>query len=307
MYIWWAGPIGEGRYLWQHMIRSMTGFGRAEGVVHDRKVTVEVRSLNSKQLDLFLKLPSILRERENDIRQRVGEQVVRGKAEVFIGSEGLHTAKRTTFDSELVRAYYDELKAMRDRVDPQATTDLFAQVLRLPDVVNTPTERLSDEEWAAVFVLVDQAVLAFGAFRAAEGERLRTELSARVGNISRLLGDVEGADQARSDRTRERLLGKLTELGTKVDMDRFEQELIFYLEKMDMTEEKVRLRSHCAYFHETMGHAEPQGRKLGFIAQEMGREINTLGSKANDAAIQQMVVLMKDELEKVKEQVLNVL
>lgn len=285
----------------------MTGFGRAEGVVNDRKVTVEVRSLNSKQLDLFLKVPSALKERENEIRQRVSELVVRGKAEVFITSEGIHAAKRTSFDTELVRAYYQELRAIRDAVDPTVTTDLFAHVLRLPDVANTTTDRLSEAEWDAVFALIDAALNAFASFRAAEGERLRDELATRVDSIGHLLQTVEGADQDRSDRTREKLRARLAELGTKVDQDRFEQELIFYLEKMDMTEEKVRLRSHCTYFHDTMGHAEPQGRKLGFIAQEMGREINTLGSKANDAAIQQVVVRMKDELEKVKEQVLNVL
>lgn len=285
----------------------MTGFGRAEGVVQDRKLTVEVRSLNSKQLDLFLKLPSALRERENEIRQRAGELVVRGKTEVFIGSEGIHAAKRTTFDKELVRAYYDELKAIRDTVDPQATTDLLAQVLRLPDVTNTTSERLADAEWEGVFTLVDAALRAFDAFRAAEGARLQAELTSRVEGIGRLLSEVQAADQGRADRTRERLRTKLAELGAKVDMDRFEQELIFYLEKMDMTEEMVRLRSHCTYFGETMDQGEAQGRKLGFIAQEMGREINTLGSKANDAAIQQLVVKMKDELEKVKEQVLNVL
>lgn len=285
----------------------MTGFGRAEGVVQDRKLTVEVRSLNSKQLDLFLKIPSTLKERESDLRQRVGERVLRGKAEVFIGSEGLQTAKRTSFDQELVRVYYQELKALRDTVDPHASTDLLAQVLRLPDVINTSNERFADDEWEEVFALVDEALRTFEVFRADEGARLMTELSARVRGIGRLLDDVQAADRDRAQRTRERLLAKLADLGAKADMDRFEQELIFYLEKMDMTEEMVRLRSHCTYFGETMDQSEAQGRKLGFIAQEMGREINTLGSKANDAAIQQLVVRMKDELEKVKEQVLNVL
>ena len=285
----------------------MTGFGRAEGVVQDRKLTVEVRSLNSKQLDLFLKIPSALKERESDLRQRVGERVLRGKAEVFIGSEGLQTAKRTSFDQELVRVYYQELKALRDTVDPHASTDLLAQVLRLPDVINTSSERLADDEWEEIFALVDEALRTFEVFRADEGARLLTELSARVRGIGRLLDDVQAADRGRGQRTRERLLAKLADLGAKADMDRFEQELIFYLEKMDMTEEMVRLRSHCTYFEETMDQSEAQGRKLGFIAQEMGREINTLGSKANDAAIQQLVVRMKDELEKVKEQVLNVL
>jgi len=285
----------------------MTGFGRAEGVVKDRKVTVEVRSLNSKQLDLLLKLPGAIKEHEATLRQLVGERVVRGKAEVFISSEGLHASKRTSFDTELIRAYHEELKAVRAAVAPEATTDLFAHVLRMPDVANTTTDRFSEEEWEATRALVESALKTYDAFRISEGDRLRTELAARVDRIGDLLQEAEGMDVGRAERTREKLHAKLAELQAKVDQDRFEQELIFYLEKMDITEEKVRLRSHCTYFHETMGHDEPQGRKLGFIAQEMGREINTLGSKANDAAVQQVVVMMKDELEKVKEQVLNVL
>ncbi|MCB9164462.1 MAG: YicC family protein [Flavobacteriales bacterium] len=289
------------------MIRSMTGFGRAEGQVGDRNMTVEVRSLNSKQLDLFLKLPAALKDRENEVRQRVGEKVLRGKVELSIGTEGAQVTKRTTFDKDLVQAYYAELKAIRDQVDPAAATDLLAQVLRLPDVTSTSNERITDEEWNTLLALVDEALMRFDAFRAAEGDRLLTEIDARVNAIVRLLNEVQAADKGRADRVRERLRARLAELGAKADQDRFEQELIFYLEKMDMTEEMVRLRSHCTYFQETMAGSEAQGRKLGFIAQEMGREINTLGSKANDAAIQQVVVMMKDELEKVKEQVLNVL
>lgn len=285
----------------------MTGFGRAEGVVKDRKLNVEVRSLNSKQLDLLVKVPAALKEHEAEVRQLVGELVVRGKAEVFIGSDALHAAKRTSFDVELVRAYHDELRAIRDAVAPDSTTDLLAHVLRLPDVANTTTDRLTEEEWSAIRALIQNALRTYETFRSSEGERLATELIARVERIGSLLGEVEAADKGRAERTRERLLNKLAELQGKVDQDRFEQELIFYLEKMDITEEKVRLRSHCTYFLETMRLDEAQGRKLGFIAQEMGREINTLGSKANDASIQQVVVMMKDELEKVKEQVLNVL
>lgn len=285
----------------------MTGFGRAEGVVKDRKLNVEVRSLNSKQLDMLVKVPGALKEHEAEVRQSVGEQVVRGKAEVFIGSDALHAAKRTTFDIDLVRAYHEELRSIRDAVAPDATTDLLGHVLRLPDVANTTTDRFSEEEWEGARALIQSAMRTYDAFRMAEGRRLETELTSRVHRIGALLNEVEAADKGRADRTRERLLAKLAELQGKVDQDRFEQELIFYLEKMDITEEKVRLRSHCTYFIETMQQDEAQGRKLGFIAQEMGREINTLGSKANDASIQQVVVMMKDELEKVKEQVLNVL
>ena len=289
------------------MIRSMTGFGRAEGVVKDRKVTVEVRALNSKQLDVFLKLPGMYREHETELRQWVSERVVRGKAEVYITCEQLHTAKRNSFDRDLVKAYYAELKEIADEVGATGT-DLLAQALRMPDVTRVPTEEVDEAEWNGVQAFVSQAWDAFETFRSDEGAKLAEELGMRVGNIERLLKEVASMDEGRSDRTRERLRAKLAELQVEVAQDRFEQELIYYLEKLDVTEEKVRLQAHCTYFMETMAGSDgQQGRKLGFIGQEMGREINTLGSKANDAAIQRVVVRMKDELEKVKEQVLNVL
>lgn len=284
----------------------MTGFGRAEGVVKDRKVTVEVRSLNSKQLDLLVKVPSLLKEREVEVRQWAGEQLVRGKAELTIGIEQ-HAQKRTTFDKALIQAYYAELSAIAQEIAPDHRTDLLAQVLRLPEVTTTTTDRVDEEEWTVVMGLVRQAVEAFDRFRSSEGGRLAQELGQRVLLIGQLLEEVETLDQGRADRTREKLRARLAELQVSVDHDRFEQELVYYLEKMDLTEERVRLRSHCTYFMETMEKDEQQGRKLGFIAQEMGREINTLGSKANDATVQRLVVRMKDELEKIKEQVLNVL
>lgn len=284
----------------------MTGFGRAEGVVKDRKVTVEVRSLNSKQLDLLVKVPSLLKEREVEVRQWAGEQLVRGKAELTIGIEQ-HAQKRTTFDKALIQAYYAELSAIAQEIAPDHRTDLLAQVLRLPEVTTTTTDRVDEEESTVVMGLVRQAVEAFDRFRSSEGGRLAQELGQRVLLIGQLLEEVETLDQGRADRTREKLRARLAELQVSVDHDRFEQELVYYLEKMDLTEERVRLRSHCTYFMETMEKDEHQGRKLGFIAQEMGREINTLGSKANDATVQRLVVRMKDELEKIKEQVLNVL
>lgn len=284
----------------------MTGFGRAEGVVKDRKVTVEVRSLNSKQLDLLVKVPSLLKEREVEVRQWAGEQLVRGKAELTIGIEQ-HAQKRTTFDKALIQAYYAELSAIAQEIAPDHRTDLLAQVLRLPEVTTTTTDRVDEEESTVVMGLVRQAVEAFDRFRSSEGGRLAQELGQRVTLIGQLLEEVETLDQGRADRTREKLRARLAELQVSVDHDRFEQELVYYLEKMDLTEERVRLRSHCTYFMETMEKDEHQGRKLGFIAQEMGREINTLGSKANDATVQRLVVRMKDELEKIKEQVLNVL
>lgn len=289
------------------MLLSMTGFGRAEGVVKDRKVTVEVRALNSKQLDLLLKLPAVFRDREQELRQALGEELVRGKVDVFVSAEPLHATKHTSFDRELIKAYYAELKAIRDEAAPDAATDLFAQVLRLPDVSTTTSDRADDEEWAGARALIAEALRAFKAFRANEGAKLEAELKQRAQGIVALLEQVAAIDAGRHDRTRERLRAKLAELKADVDESRFEQELIYYLEKLDITEEKVRLAAHCGHFAETLALGEPQGRKLGFIAQEMGREINTIGSKSNDAAMQRLVVQMKDELEKVKEQLLNVL
>lgn len=289
------------------MMRSMTGFGRAEGLVNGKKVTVEMRSLNGKQLDLQVKLPAAWRDKEAELRQWAGERVVRGKADLFLGMESALAGKRTTFNAELIKAYHDELRTIQAAVDPGSPTDLMAMVLRLPDVMSTAKEEAGASEWEDVQVLRDQAWQSFDAFRQAEGAKLQAELKDRTANILRFLEEVKAMDAARIERIRERLRSRLNELQAKVDPDRFEQELVFYLEKLDVTEEKLRLATHCAYFSETMEQEEGQGRKLGFIAQEMGREINTLGSKSNDADMQRLVVLMKDELEKIKEQVLNVL
>lgn len=289
------------------MLRSMTGFGRAEGSVNGKKITVELRSLNSKGLDLMLKLAPLYREKESELRQWANERLVRGKVDVYIGAEETVVQKRTSFDVQLVKQYHDELEAIRQSVARNSATDVLGIVLRMPDVSRSASEELEENEWALVKQLLDEAHKAFQAFRASEGLQLFNEISARVNGITALLAEVEPLDAGRATKTREKLLAKLQELQVNVDKDRFEQELIFYLEKMDVSEEKMRLRTHCTYFLDTARNEEQQGRKLGFIAQEIGREVNTLGSKANDAAIQQLVVRMKDELEKIKEQVLNVL
>lgn len=289
------------------MLRSMTGFGRAEGLLNEKKVTVELRSLNSKQLDLQVKLPSVWREKETELRQWAGERVVRGKADLFINVDGTKVAGRGTFNADLVRNYYNELDGIVRSIAPNSSTDLMAHVLRMPDVMGTAKEEFDPTEWKSVFALVERAWAAFEEFRKAEGAKLHDELKERTGNIVRLLAEVGQMDGDRIGRTRERINAKLNDLQIKVDQDRFEQELVFYLEKLDVTEEKLRLATHCDYFLTTMDSEEGQGRKLGFIGQEMGREINTLGSKSNDADMQKLVVLMKDELEKVKEQMLNVL
>ena len=288
------------------MLRSMTGFGRAEGLVNGKKLTVELRSLNSKQLDMQVKLPTTWRDKEAELRQWAGERILRGKADVLIGSESPLAGKRTTYNPALVQAYHEELMGIVQHL-PGPSTDILGLVLRMPDVATTSKEETDPAEWNGVQALMEQAWQAYEAFRQAEGSKLQTELAARTANIARLLGDVSAIYGARVQRIRERIRARLDELQTKVDPDRFEQELVFYLEKLDVTEEKHRLATHCAYFLETMEGEEAQGRKLGFIAQEIGREVNTLGSKSNDADMQRLVVLMKDELEKIKEQVLNVL
>jgi uncharacterized protein (TIGR00255 family) len=289
------------------MIRSMTGFGRADAVVNGKKVTAELRSLNSKQLDLLLKMPVLYREKESELRQWIAEQAVRGKVEFSVQVEATRVEKRTAFDAALVAAYYNDLRGIVRQVDPAAQTDLMGFVLRMPDVTSTAREELTEEEWQGVMLVVRKAMNAFDGFRRNEGQRLHDDLAERTADIARLLNEVETLDAGRTDRSRERLRAKLADLQVEVNADRFEQELVYFLDKLDVNEEKVRLRAHCTYFTETLEQEEQQGRKLGFIAQEMGREINTLGAKANDADIQRLVVRMKDQLEKIKELVLNVL
>lgn len=300
----------QGRMMLLHsplMIRSMTGFGRAEATDPGKRLSVEVRSLNSKGLDLALRTPGNYREKEVELRRLFGERIVRGKADVVISVETQQVDMRTTFDADLAKAYYGQLRALTNGIDPQANTDLMGFVLRMPEVARTAREEVDEQEWRSMVQVIDRAIGAFDDFRRAEGARLKEDLRARVRHIMGLLAEVDPLDANRRDRVRERITARLNELAVEVDKDRFEQEMIYYLEKLDVNEEKVRLRTHCAYFEETMDAEQDQGRKLGFIAQEMGREINTLGAKANDAAIQKLVVRMKDELERIKEQAMNVL
>ncbi len=298
-----ADTFGEN----QGMLRSMTGFGRAEGTVGERKASVELRSLNSKQLDLLVKLPAAHREREAELRAWLAERVVRGKVELFVNIDPLRPADRAGLDATLIKAQYEQLKALADAVAPGHSTDLLGIVLRQAEQQKPGDEPTDPAEWQALLALVHQATAAFTTYRSEEGARLMDDLRSTVGRVAALLAEVEALDAGRTERVRDRLRGKVEELGTTVDRDRFEQELVYYLEKFDINEEKVRLKAHCAYFLETLAAPDQQGRKLGFIAQEMGREMNTIGSKANDAAMQKLVVRMKDDLEKIKEQLLNVL
>jgi len=292
------------------MLISMTGFGKAETQFNGKNITVEVKSLNSKQLDLNVKTPMIYRDREYDMRNILSAKLIRGKIDFFINYEEKKDSSAAPINSGVFKSYYDQLQKISEECNiPIADEPVIQTILRLPDVLKIEKVDTTDEEWTAVFNCIDKAVEKMMVFRQQEGQALEKDIIERVQLIENLLTQVEPFEKQRMETVKGRLQENLKNIGkeVKVDNDRFEQELIYYLEKMDITEEKVRLRNHCEYFINTAKDDQPVGRKLGFITQEMGREINTLGSKANQADIQKIVVLMKDELEKIKEQTLNIL
>jgi uncharacterized protein (TIGR00255 family) len=290
------------------MIQSMTGFGKASGQFRNGTCTVELRSVNSKQLDLNMRLASAFRDREADLRRELGNIIVRGKADLSMYIEGLEEGRVQQLNRELFDRYVKELGAAAE-ANGLSTENLLGEVLRLPDVMQPLRPEVSDDDWPVILGIANEAMDAFLAFRKSEGEQLANDLRSRVNHIHALMEQVVPLEPERIATVRQRLEERLAELAQQFEMDRgrVEQELVFFIEKYDVTEEKVRLAAHCRYFIETMETDPNAGRKLSFIAQEMGREINTLGSKANHAGIQKLVVHMKDELEKVKEQVLNVL
>ncbi len=286
----------------------MTGFGKGEAVVRHKKITVEIRSLNSKQLDLNLRLPALYRRSENELRGIVTRSVRRGKVDLFVTVESTCAETPARIDRELFRSYLRQLTDALTYAGIDASYDaLVPAVLRMPEVVASDEETVSDEEHAALLTAAEAAVEALDAFRRQEGAILIADLVRRVDLIESYREQIEPYDRRRAETIRARILEQLGRLAIEVDRNRLEQEMIYYLEKLDITEEKVRLKNHCRYFREVAAEEEDAGRKLGFIAQEMGREINTTGSKANDTEIQILVVKMKDELEKIKEQVLNIL
>lgn len=283
----------------------MTGFGKATGELPNKKITVEVRSLNSKQFDLNIRIPSLYREKESELRTELSKQVERGKIDLSVFSENIGEVSPVTINKSLAKGYYNELKKLSSELN-EPSTDIISLIMKMPDVMRSEKQELDPHEWASVRKLIDAAVIDFQKFRNDEGSVLKTELSNRIHLIEKLLDTATKLDEQRIPLLRERLQKGLNELNEKIDQNRFEQELIYYIEKLDISEEKLRLKTHLNYFLKTMD--EPAcGRKLGFIAQEIGREINTIGSKANDSGIQKQVVQMKDELEKIKEQLLNVL
>jgi uncharacterized protein (TIGR00255 family) len=288
-------------------LRSMTGFGKAEGVVGSKKLTVEVRALNSKQLDLSVRLPSIYREKEMDVRMYITEHVIRGKVDVLVYYETMEAEKRIALNRPIMEAYYKELKQFSDEMG-MSQVDILNAIIRIPEVLKPENTELSDEEWQGVFQVMVQAVQHLGTYRKIEGDKLLDEFNARIDRILEERNALLKPMQERNKRMREKLRNNVSELipEDKIDQNRFEQELIYYLERLDISEEYQRLETNCSHFKDEL-RGGCQGKKLGFVAQEIGREINTIGSKANDAEMQRMVVVMKDELEKIKEQINNVL
>ncbi len=292
------------------MLTSMTGFGKAEVQFNGKSITVEVKSLNSKQLDLNMKTPMIYRDREYDIRNILASKLTRGKVDFYISYDDKKENSALPINAGIFKSYYEQIQKISDECKITISDEPIVQtILRLPDVLKIEKVEVTDEEWKIVFECINSALEKMLLFRQQEGKALEKDITERVRLIVELLDKIEPFEKQRLETVKVKLQESLKNLGKdiKVDNDRFEQELIYYLEKMDVTEEKVRLRNHCEYFINTVNEVLPVGRKLGFILQEMGREINTLGSKANQAEMQKIVVLMKDELEKIKEQSLNIL
>lgn len=291
------------------MIKSMTGFGKATGGQEGKKLCVEIRTLNSKQLDINTKICQLYKEKESEIRSIVAKDLERGKIDIVVYFENKEDTSNFTINKTLLIKYFEELKSISAEAKNDFPTDHFALSLRMPDVLTTGNEELSEDDWQQFLNAFNDALKQVNKFRLHEGEILEKDITERIKLVLRLLKEVTPYEKMRIETIKERIQKDIDELigKGKTDKNRFEEELIYYMEKIDITEEKVRLKEHCGYFLETIKQPEANGRKLGFISQEIGREINTLGSKANDADIQKIVVQMKDELEKIKEQLLNIL
>ena len=286
------------------MIQSMTGFGKATLQLPTKKITVEIKSLNSKGLDLNTRMPSFFREMELGLRNQISARLERGKIDFSLYIEATGEETSSKINVPIVRGYINQMKAVIPNADE---TELMKMAVRMPDALKTERDEIDENEWKKIQTVIDEALENIAQFRKDEGVSLEREFLHRIANIMTLMNNAVSYDAERIETVKTRLRNALDELKENVDENRFEQELIFYLEKYDITEEKVRLENHLNYFIETIAGSEANGRKLGFITQEMGREINTMGSKSNHTEMQKLVVMMKDELEKIKEQVLNVL
>ncbi|CAM3676411.1 hypothetical protein FSS13T_26680 [Flavobacterium saliperosum S13] len=286
------------------MIQSMTGFGKATLQLATKKITVEVKSLNSKGLDLNVRMPSVYREMELGLRNQISQSLERGKVDFSLYIEVTGEETSTKVNAPIVKAYMSQMRAILADADE---TELMKMAVRMPDALKTERDEIDENEWKQILSVINEALANINNFRADEGASLEKEFQLRIANIRSYMEQALELDPERVQNIKNKLQTAIDELKVNVDENRFEQELIYYLEKLDITEEKVRLTNHLDYFIETLNGNEANGRKLGFITQEMGREINTMGSKSNHAGMQKLVVQMKDELEKIKEQVLNVL
>jgi len=286
----------------------MTGYGKAVAQLQGKTISIEIKSLNSKQLDLNLRLPTTLRDRESELRSTIAKTLERGKADIILTIDYSGSELPSSINRDLAISYYRELLSIAGELGASGS-DLLAIAMKMPDVTRAVREDTGADEWEKIQLALGEALQHFDLFRLQEGELLKSDFSMRVQNIIRLLNEVEPFELSRNTALREKLRQSVAEFidNNSLDSNRFEQEIIYYLEKLDITEEKIRLKKHCDYFLETMEEDTSNGRKLSFVSQEIGREINTLGSKANDASIQKLVVQMKDELEKIKEQLANIL
>ena len=295
------------------MIKSMTGYGKAEAILETGKITVEVRSLNGKTADISIKTSMLPKDKEMTVRQKIAAALTRGNIDFFVTYEPNAADSAKKINMDLAMEYYQQVAELGSRLGAhnlwnQNPNDLLAMILRMPEVMDVKKQDvITDENWPLVEECIDQALANINSFRAQEGEVLYKDVTSKVNNILEFSNMVETYEQERVDAIREKILSRFAELKAEPDQSRLEQEMIFYIEKLDLNEERVRLRQHCRYFLETLESEPNPGKKLGFIAQEMGREINTTGSKANHTEIQKLVVKMKDELEKIKEQSLNIL
>jgi uncharacterized protein (TIGR00255 family) len=291
------------------MLQSMTGFGKASCQWNHKNISIEIRCLNSKQLDVNLRLPNLYKEKEGVLRNLISQHIIRGKADVVVNMESTNGDTGFSLNKGLIKKYYQEISELRNELNTNDNSDILAAILRFPEVLKTSNDELIPEEWEALNQAFMEAIVKTISFRNQEGLALENDISLRIEGIEVLLGEIEPHEAERIQSVKNRLQKGLEDMADTLQSDpnRFEQELIYYIEKLDITEEKTRLTKHLEHFRNTMQQEDANGRKLGFIAQEMGREINTIGSKASYAPMQKIVVQMKDELEKIKEQLLNIL
>lgn len=291
------------------MIKSMTGYGKAIAETPKKKITIEIKSLNSKQLDINAKLPWLYKEKEIEIKNLISQKLERGKVDLTVFFDVHDDEFIPVINKNIVKNYYEQLKEISGELKIDFNDHILSTIMRLPETLKTEKPVLNEEEWKIVKEQINEALNMLDLYRIEEGNALEKDLRNSLGRILNSLESIENFEEGRITRVREKLTSILDEnfKTENIDKNRFEQELIFYLEKFDINEEKVRLKKHCDYFTDTLSSPSPNGKVLGFITQELGREINTIGSKANDASIQKLVVMMKDDLEKIKEQTLNVL